>query len=144
MKAPRIATLLATLAALLTPALAQDQIPTKEGVAAALEQTKFSPYAGRNFPTQVLFGDTHLHTMVSVDAGTMCRLSQEEAFRFARGEEVTSTGGLRAKLSRPLDFLVIADHAEMYGLMPNLLTGDPNILANDTARRWYDMIQTGE
>ena len=82
---------------------------------------QFSPYAGRSFPTRPLFGDTHLHTAVSVDAGTLNRLGQEEAFRFARGEEVTSTGGLRAKLSRPLDFLVISDHAEMYGLMPQLL-----------------------
>ena len=82
---------------------------------------EFSPYAGRSFPTRPLFGDTHLHTAISVDAGTMNRVGQEDAFRFARGEEVTSTGGLRAKLSRPLDFLVISDHAEMYGLMPQLL-----------------------
>ena len=46
---------------------------------------------------------------------------QEDAYRFARGEEVTTTHGLRVKLSRPLDFLVISDHAEMYGLMPQLL-----------------------
>ena len=59
---------------------------------------EFSPYAGRSFPTRPLFGDTHLHTAISVDAGTMNRLGQEDAFRFARGEEVTSTGGLRAKL----------------------------------------------
>ena len=55
----------------------------------------------------------------------MNRLGQEDAYRFARGEEVTSTGGLRAKLSRPLDFLVISDHAEMYGLMPQLLERRP-------------------
>ncbi len=61
----------------------------------------------------------------------MNRVGQEDAFRFARGEEVTSTGGLRAKLSRPLDFLVISDHAEMYGLMPQLLSGDPEILATE-------------
>ena len=63
----------------------------------------------------------------------MNRVGQEDAFRFARGEEVTSTGGLRAKLSRPLDFLVIADHAEMYGLMPQLLSGDPEVLSTDRA-----------
>ena len=54
----------------------------------------------------------------------MTRLSQEDAFRFAQGEEVTTTHGLRAKLSRPLDWLVVSDHAEMYGLMPQLLSGD--------------------
>lgn len=124
--------------------LAQDQIPTKEGVHQKFDRPQFSPYAGRNYPTAVSWGDTHLHTAVSVDAGTMCRLGQEEAFRFARGEEVTTTGGLRAKLSRPLDFIVVADHAEMYGLMPQLLSGDPEILATEQGRRWYDMIQTGE
>ena len=49
---------------------------------------EFSPYAGRNFPTRRLFGDTHLHTAISVDAGTLNRVGQEDAFRFARGEEV--------------------------------------------------------
>jgi hypothetical protein len=122
----------------------QDQVPTKEAVASAIGKKEFSPYAGREYPTRVLWGDTHLHTMVSVDAGTMCRLSQEDAYRFARGEEVVSTNGTRAKLSRPLDFLVIADHAEMYGLMPQLLTGDPEILATEAGKRWYDMLKSGD
>src|SRR5262245_2018192 len=119
-----------------------DQLPTKEGVA-EIAAPQFSPYAGRNFPTRVFFGDTHLHTAVSVDAGTMCRIGQEDAYRFARGEEVTTTNGLRAKLSRPLDFLVISDHAEMYGLMPQLLNGDPEILATEAGRRWYDALKSG-
>ena len=100
---------------------AQEYLPDKEGVASALTKKQFSPYAGREFPTQVMWGDTHLHTAISVDAGTMNTLGQEEALRFARGDEVTTTHGLRAKLSRPLDFLVVSDHAEMYGLMPQLL-----------------------
>ena len=104
---------------------------------------EFSPYAGRSYPTRPLFGDTHLHTAVSVDAGTMNRVGQEDAFRFARGEEVTSTGGLRAKLSRPLDFLVISDHAEMYGLMPQLLSGDPEVLSTAAGQRWYTQLTSG-
>lgn len=119
-----------------------DQLPTKEGVA-DIAKTQFSPYAGRNFPTRVYFGDTHLHTAVSVDAGTMCRIGQEDAYRFARGEEITTTHGLRAKLSRPLDFLVISDHAEMYGLMPQLLSGDPEILSTEAGKRWYDTLTSG-
>ncbi|MEE8633808.1 MAG: DUF3604 domain-containing protein, partial [Methyloceanibacter sp.] len=120
-----------------------DQIPTKEGVA-EVATPQFSPYAGRNFPTQVFWGDTHLHTDVSVDAGTMNRIGQEDAFRFARGEEVTTTHGLRAKLSRPLDFLVIADHAEMYGLMPQLLSGDQEIISTEPGKRWYEALKTGD
>ena len=138
-----ICTLVHTLVLMPAAVQGQDQIPTKEGVNQALGKTEFSPYAGRNYPTRVFWGDTHLHTMVSVDAGTMARLGQEEAFRFARGEEVTTTHGLRAKLSRPLDFLVISDHAEMYGLMPQLLSGNPEILSTAQGRRWYDALTSG-
>jgi hypothetical protein len=129
---------------LVATATAQDHTPDRDGVARALARPGFSPYAGRHFPTRVLWGDTHLHTAVSVDAGTMCRIGQEDAYRFARGEEVTTTHGLRARLSRPLDFLVISDHAEMYGLMPQLLSGAQEILATEKGRRWYDMLQTGD
>ena len=78
-----------------------------------------------------------------MDAGTLNRIGQEDAFRFARGEEVTTTHGLRAKLGRPLDFLVIADHAEMYGLMPQLLSGDPEILSTEIGKKWYTALTSG-
>lgn len=72
-----------------------DQLPTKEGLE-AMTKPHYSPYAGRNFPTKVLWGDTHLHAAVSVHAGTMCRIRQKDACRFARGEGITTTHGLRA------------------------------------------------
>ena len=122
---------------------AQDANPSADAVSHALGGEEFSPYVGRNYPTKVLWGDEHTHTAVSVDAGTMCRLGQEDAFRFARGEEVTATTGTRAKLSRPLDWLVISDHAEMYGLMPQLLKGDPAILATPQGKKWYDALTSG-
>ena len=127
-----------------TTGSAMDQIPDKAAVIHNMGQKEFSPYAGRDFPTQVLWGDSHLHTSVSVDAGTMNRIGQEDAFRFARGEEVMTTHGLRARLSRPLDWIVVADHAEMYGLMPQLLKGDPEILASEKGRRWYGMLKGGD
>lgn len=80
----------------------------------------------------------------SVDASTMNRVGQEDAMRFARGEEITTTHGLKARLSRPLDFLVVADHAEMYGLMPELLKGNPNALGTELGQRWYDMLKSGD
>ena len=131
------------------PAAASDVMPdrdkivtNKQNIVQNIGQSDYSPYVGRDFPTQLLWGDTHLHTAVSVDAGTMNRIGQEDAFRFARGEEITTTHGLRARLSRPLDFLVLTDHAEMYGLMPQLLAGDPDILASEKGQRWYDMLMT--
>jgi hypothetical protein len=105
----------------------------------------YSPYAGRNFPSRPLFGDTHLHTGYSMDAGAFgCRLGPEEAYQFARGDEVTASGGQPAKLSRPLDFLVVADHSDNMGFFPDLFAGKPELLADPTGRKWYDMIQSGQ
>ena len=66
------------------------------------------------------------------------------AYRFARGEEVTASSGQPAKLSRPLDFLVVADHSDNMGFFPDLLAGKPEFLADPTGRQWYDMIQAGK
>ncbi|MFD0978249.1 DUF3604 domain-containing protein [Tropicimonas aquimaris] len=125
------------------PGAAQEYSTEQQDTEVVLAPDAFSPYAGRHFPQRPLWGDSHLHTMVSVDAGTMTRLSQEDAFRFARGEEVTTTHGLRAKLSRPLDWLVISDHAEMYGLMPQLLAGDAEVLSTDQGKAWYQALTSG-
>ena len=125
--------------------LAQDVKPTTDGTQGHFEkQQNYSPYAGRNFPTQVYWGDTHLHTGMSMDAGAFgARLLPVDAYRFARGEEVTSSTGQKAKLSRPLDFLVVADHSDNMGFFPRLVSGDPAMLADPTGRRWYDNIQKG-
>jgi Protein of unknown function (DUF3604) len=105
----------------------------------------YSPYAGRNFPTRPFFGDTHLHTSLSFDAGAAgARVSPREAYRFARGEEVMASSGQPAKLSRPLDFLVVADHSDNMGFVTDLFAGKPNILADPLGRKWYDMIQAGK
>jgi hypothetical protein len=97
------------------------------------------------YPTQAFWGDTHLHTSQSIDAfGFGNRLDAEAALRFARGEEVTSTRGVQAQLSRPLDFLVISDHSDALGATkalfeaPRLLVRDPDL------RRWWDMMHASE
>ncbi|MHC4804303.1 MAG: DUF3604 domain-containing protein [Planctomycetota bacterium] len=126
-------------------AAAQDPAPSEEGLRDAFPgQKHYSPFAGRNFPTQVYWGDTHLHTGMSMDAGAFgARLLPEDAYRFARGEELTSSTGLKVKLARPLDFLVVADHSDNMGFFPRLYAGDRQMLADPTGRRWYDMVQEG-
>ena len=80
-----------------------------------------------------------------MDAGAFgCRLGPKDAYRFAKGEEVTASMGERAQLSRPLDFLVVTDHSDGLGFFPMLLAGDPKMLADPKGRRWYDMIQEGK
>jgi hypothetical protein len=118
--------------------------PGEDAAAAFPEQKHFSPYAGRNFPGRVYWGDTHLHTGMSMDAGAFgARLRPADAYRFARGEEVTSSTGQQVRLSRPLDFLVVADHSDNMGFFPRLFSGDPAMLADPTGKRWYEMVQAG-
>jgi len=105
----------------------------------------YSPYAGRNFPTRPFFGDTHMHTGFSMDAGAFgARLTPRDAYRFARGEELNSNTGQLVKLSRPLDFLVVADHSDGMGFFPLLMGGDPTLMATEQGKKWYDMIKGGK
>jgi hypothetical protein len=104
----------------------------------------YSPYAGRGFPTQVYWGDTHLHTSNSLDARAFgVTLGVEQAYRFARGEEVTSTHGLRTQLSRPLDWLVVADHSDGMGAMNEIVAGNPSLLKDPTVKDWSKRVNQG-
>lgn len=109
------------------------------------KKAPYSPYAGRNFPTRPFFGDTHLHTSFSMDAGAFgARLGPPDAFRFAKGAEVTSNSGQPVKLSRPLDFLVVADHSDGFGFFPLIFGGDPTVMADPQGRKWNEMIHSGQ
>jgi hypothetical protein len=101
----------------------------------------YSPYVGDSFPRNVYWGDTHLHSSLSSDAfGLGVTLGPEEAFRFASGEKVTATWGLEAQLSRPLDFVVLADHAESLGMMNLVKTGDARVLVDPEIERWHRLL----
>ena len=104
----------------------------------------FSPYAGRHYPTRVYWGDSHLHTAMSLDARTAGNtLTPEDALRFARGEEVVSATGVPAKLSRPLDWLVVADHSDAMGVMNEVALGNPQLLTDPQVKAWHDAIKAG-
>jgi hypothetical protein len=71
--------------------------------------------ATRNPLREAYFGETHVHTGVSMDAfigGN--RLTPDDAYRFARGEELL-VNGRKLKIKRPLDFAAVTDHAEFMG-----------------------------
>ena len=104
----------------------------------------YSPYAKRNFPSNVYWGDTHLHTGLSLDAGLFGNvLGHEDAYRLVRGEEITSSTGLPVKLSRPLDWVVITDHSDLMGVAVGIQTGAPNIVAEPLGKKWYEAFQVG-
>jgi predicted small secreted protein len=95
-------------------------------------------------PERVFWGDTHLHTSNSVDAfGFGVRLDPEAALRFAKGEEVTATTGMKAKLARPLDFLVITDHSDALGGTKALAEAPRMLITDPTMQRWHDLLNGG-
>ncbi|NCF17262.1 MAG: DUF3604 domain-containing protein [Haliea sp.] len=118
---------------LIVPALAMALSPVGVG-------KDYSP----DEPRRLLFGDTHHHSSLSVDSGLIGnRLGPDVSFRLARGEEVTTNSGQRAKLVRPLDFLVISDHAEYLGIADLLNDGNPALLATEVGQEWYKAMQVG-
>jgi len=106
---------------------------------------EYSPYLNRGYPQRVFWGDTHLHTAYSTDAGMIgCTLGPDEAYRFARGEMVVASGGVRARLQRPLDFLVVADHAENLGLAPMIAESDPELLRTEFGKKIHGLVKNGD
>ena len=109
-----------------------------------LSERGYSPYADRSFPDQVFFGDTHLHTELSPDAGLLgTNLDVHDAYRFARGETIVSNTGQRVQLARPLDFVFVTDHAEYIGLAGMIRESDPALLSDDFGRFLYDGFNEG-
>ena len=103
----------------------------------AAAQESYSPHVDRSYPTNLYWGDTHVHTTLSGDAYAFgARLTPAAAYRFARGEAVRADSGQEVRLGRPLDFLMVADHAENLGVLSALVAGDEVIAATDEGKRW--------
>jgi hypothetical protein len=106
----------------------------------------YSPAVGRDFPTNVYFGDTHLHTSISLDAfgDGNTKIGPDEAYRYAKGETLIDDSGMANRMSRPLDFLMVADHSEYMGVVWGLAEGNEILLANKEGARWAQMIAEGK
>ena len=136
--------LTAMLCALAIPATAQEWGVEDGQLVDVYPGQAYSPYAGRTFPERPLWGDTHLHTGQSMDAGGFgARLTQEDAWRFARGEEITASSGQRVRLSRPLDWLVITEHSDGMGLITDILDALPSVTKFEQGRRWSKGYRAG-
>lgn len=106
--------------------------------APATAAESYSPYADEDFPREVYWGDTHVHTTLSPDANLFGnkKLTPDDAYNFAKGEVVTGHNGMDVRLRRPLDFLVVTDHAEYLGVLPAVLRQDPVLVSTETGARW--------
>jgi len=135
--------------ALAAPAIARDNSLSEFGEVKPADTGRFykkpgySPYAGKNYPERPLWGDQHVHTGWSADAGMGgATLTPEDALRFARGEEVMATSGQPAKLSRPLDWIAVSDHSDAMGVISELKAGNEEMMRDATLKRWHDMMAT--
>ena len=142
-------TILIFAACMIFCSLVYAQIPPPEDPKDMLSEQytgkSYSPYAGRGFGSRPLWGDSHLHTGNSFDAGAFgATLTPEDAHRFARGDEVISSTGIPVRLSRPLDWLVVADHSDNMGFFMDLNAGKKHILDVPTGKDWYDRIKAGK
>jgi len=119
-------------------------IPSEDSLQGLYRGKAYSPFAERSFPSQVFWGDTHLHTGLSMDAGLFGNTTGlDTAYRFARGEQVMSASGQPVKLARPLDWLVLTEHSDGMGMITDLAKGAPNILASEQGARWAAGIAEG-
>ncbi len=112
----------------------------------AAGETPYSGPLGQNYPKEVFFGDTHLHTRNSADAWSMgnLNLTPGDAYRFAQGSPVTAHNGMQVQLRRPLDFLVVSDHAEYLGAFYRFNVDDPLIINTDVGRQWQKYVEEGD
>ena len=128
-----------------SPSLAQEMM-ADEGQLDSLypDGTPYSPYADRDFPERPLWGDSHLHTALSMDAGGFGnRLGLDEAYRFARGEQVFGSSGQPVRLSRPLDWLAITDHSDGMGMIQDILSASPRVTNYEQGARWSKAMRAG-
>jgi len=136
--------LASALAAIASASHAFEPPPESSSLNKAFEGESYSPYAERSFPSRPLWGDTHLHTSTSFDAGAFGnRLDARAAYRFAKGQQVEATTGTKVRLSRPLDWLVVADHSDNMGLFDLIFAGDRSITSDPEGKRIYEMIKAG-
>lgn len=111
---------------------------------ASPEREGYSPYPEQDFPNRVFFGDTHLHTTYSWDAGMVFNtLTPADAYRFARGETVVSGTGIAARMQRPLDFLVVSDHSDGLGIAPLLARADPIVTEDPLGAELFELTSQG-
>ena len=114
-------------------------------VCCALALTGLSAIAGAAHarPDQLLWGDTHLHSSNSFDAYLNRNMSADPdtAYRYAKGLPVIHPyHRARVQIETPLDFLVVADHAEYLGVMRHIQErGIPRdgLGLWDTGRAWF-------
>lgn len=92
-----------------------------------------------------LWGDLHVHSNFSFDAYSFgnTNLGPDKAYEFAMGKPVRAHNGEIARLAKPLDFLLVADHSEFMGLFRGMDNKDPAIMGSALGQRWSEYFNAG-
>lgn len=126
---------LAVLSALTLAACAPSGQRASTGAASDIAAAEPDRPAG-NPLNNAYFGDLHVHTKVSIDSFLRSNmLKPEDAYRFARGAEVTVAGGEKVRLTRPLDFVALTDHSESFPLYEMCTEGTGPASKTDFCRK---------
>ena len=114
-------------------------------IASSAEEEIYSKPTANQYPLNVYWGDTHLHSRNSADAYSLgnMNLTQADAYRFAQGQEVVAHNGMKVRLRRPLDFLVVSDHAEYLGGYYRFNVGDKLVTETETGKLWSSFVANG-
>jgi hypothetical protein len=111
---------------------------------ASAKKANYSPYAEHDYPTELLFGETHIHSALSADAGGGgTTLLPRDLYRFARGEQLLSNTGQPVKLDRPLDFMCLTEHTDGMGVITDILKGSANIMADKQGAEFHNRFSKG-
>jgi hypothetical protein len=141
------ASVLIALAGCSKEAAAPSETPgasSKPAAAPAAPAARAAAVEAAAYPNHAYWGDEHVHSGWSGDAGLAgTTLSPEDAVRFARGDEVTSNTGQKAKLAEPLDWVAVTEHSDGMGTINELRAGNPEFMADPTAKRWSEMMRRG-
>ncbi len=126
------------------PAAAQEFQANKAQLSKFYTGKVYSPYAERTFPERPLWGDNHLHTSLSFDAGAFGnRVGLRDAYRLARGEQIIASSGQPIRLGRPLDWLAITDHSDGMGFTVDVLAALPSVTKYEQGARWSKGFNAG-
>lgn len=108
------------------------------------QQSNINSNNSAKYPQHVLWGDQHIHSAWSADAGLAnATLTPEDAVRFARGESVKYHTGEIVKLNRKLDWVAVTDHSDGMGTFNEMMSGNEEFMNDATAKRWSEMMAQG-
>jgi len=130
-----------------TDKLSSKQIEEKQTVISpkkVRQQVNYSPHADIAYPTKLLFGEQHIHSALSADAGGGgTKLLPRDLYRYAKGAQLMSNTNQPVKRDRPLDFMCITEHTDGMGAITDILKGSANIMADKQGKSFHDKFAKG-